>query len=203
MSVESIRQEINQYEATIKRRLQVLAQLRVSIIADVKPCMKEMLKENIEKQVRNNPDHTQALGRETLGEMKAKLGVLIETSDSIVDAIFANNELWMHIDYEKTMSPNSYCNAGQSEQNMRDGVGAILDKADDLLVEYKYIKKPSASFSTSRAIPAYWFSLPKPLLDKIKKYRTDIEALHNDLSKLSGLKKDLAKQEASDLWEQV
>jgi len=218
VSVESIRQEISQYEASAKRRLQELAQMRVSITNDVKPYMKDKLKEIIERQVRDNPDHTKALGAKKLGEMKAKFGIMIDTSDSIVDSVFADEKLWMHINYSITsdygVSVQSYADVKKAGENIHDGIRAIMGNAGSLLLEYEYIKMGTppvvwrwkeqfGSRNSKMIYAAHPLSLPETINEKTKKYSDGIRALHDDLYKLYSLGEDLSKQEASDLWEQV
>lgn len=100
MGVNEIKQEIGNLERSIEAQQQNLNKLRQRITDEIKPFVKPLLKENVEKEVRGNSEHTKGLGREKLSTMKQELMALVDNSDSLVEKVLANNDFWMHINYD-------------------------------------------------------------------------------------------------------
>lgn len=220
MDVTTLKQEIENLELSAEEQRQSLEAQRQKIVDAIKPFAKEKIKSEVESQVRTNAEHTKQLGKEVLAEMKKQLNAVLENSDRFVDEVFADNALWLHVNYS-IIPGDSFGQKFNNEKKAKDsilkGIRVIVGQAGRILFDYKYISLGSqyrwengmrydyskANQGQSRIEYGYGLSLPKNLEEMIKKYCNDIDNLHEVLNKLSNTQKKLAEQEAVDLWDEV
>lgn len=216
MTIELINQDIRKCETTIQNRMDEFSRIRKSIITAIKVYVKEEMQKLVDHKVINSPDHTKSLGYDSLRDMKIKLKEIIDNADSVIDATYADDAIWMHTNYisifEHDVPTDIYTNKKRAEEKIRNSVGRILGRVGELLNEYKYITVIPAyntrvygewkENSQNEIIYAYRISA-KHLDEVIKEYSTNLQNLHDDIEKLRGLQRKLAEQEASDLWKQI
>lgn len=216
MGVKEIKQEIEINENNEKNKIKILHELREKIVEEIKPYASERLKRHVESSVKDNPEHTKELGKETLTEMKKRLFDLLAISDEIVDKIFEDDKLWSHVNYYIVPGGDKYGqrynNSKKAGEDIRLGIKTVLGEAGRILVDYKYAKAigqydRSGSewklISNNKIIYAYGISLPKVLEDLIKQYSKELEQLHDVVEKIDILKQKLLEQEALDLWDEA
>lgn len=215
MGVREIRQEIEMNEKNQENKIKILQEIREKIVEETKPYANEKLKRYVESAVKNNPEHTKELGKETLSEMKKRLFELLEISDEIVDKIFNDDKLWLHVNYYLVLDGDKfgqrYNNSKKADENIRSGIRTVLGEAGRILIDYKYAKASGQyersgnewKISGNKITYAYALSLPKDLEDLIKQYSKELEQLHDFVEKIDDLKQKLSHQEAIDLWDEV
>jgi len=219
MGVNEIKQEIGKLECSIENKQQDLNRLRQRITDEVKPFVKPLLKENVEKEVRSNSEHTKGLGREKLSAMKQELMALVDSSDSLVEKVLTNNDFWMHVNYDIDDERYMYgISREEVKGKIQKGIKIILGEAGKLLIDYGYIKAGTMyqwdnthrSFNLvdsgqkkSDLLYKEYFSTPNSLKLLMEEYAKGLGALHELCEKVSDLKKELSEQEAADLWDEV
>ncbi|HCS10933.1 MAG TPA: hypothetical protein DIV40_05695 [Clostridiales bacterium] len=213
MGVKEIKQEIEINENNEKNKIKTLNDIREKIVEKTKPYVNEQLKKKVESAVKNNPDHTKELGKETLSEMKKRLTELLAISDEIVDKTFEDDKLWLHVNYNIVPGGDKfgqrYNNSKKAGENIQLGIRTVLGEAGRILVEYKYAKASGQSgnewriISNNKMTYAYALSLSKDLEELIKQYSKELEQLHDFVEKIDDLKQELSEQEALDLWDEV
>ena len=219
MGVNEIKQEIGNLERSIEAQQQNLNKLRQRITDEIKPFVKPLLKENVEKEVRGNSEHTKGLGREKLSAMKQELKALVYNSDSLVEKVLANNDFWMHINYDIGDERYMY---GVSREEVKGkiyrGIKIILGEAGKLLIEYDYVKAGityqwddthrnfnlvDSGQKKSNLLYKGHFPTPNSLKLLTEEYAKGLGILHELYEKVSDLKKELSEQEAADLWDEA
>lgn len=219
MGVTEIKQEINKLESAIELESQKLDELRKCIKEETKPFIKAQLKENVEGEVKSNSEHTKTMGRERLSEMKQQLTALLDSSDNLVEEMFSDDELWVHVNYDVGDDRSAYRNQKTAGEKIHTAIKAILGEAGKLLIENDYIKAGdmykwdggayrnfnlvSSNTAKSKLIYRGYLPIPKSLGLLIGKYTKEIEALHELYVKVSDLKRRLSEQEAADLWDEA
>lgn len=220
MDITTLKQEKEMLEGSSEKQRQLLETKRQEIVEAVKPFAKEKIKSEVEAQVRTNAEHTKELGKAVLAEMKKQLYTVLENSDSFVDEVFADNSLWLHVNYKVIPGDNfgqKHNNVKQAEDNIMRGIRVIIGQAGKILYDNKYVSLGSqyswengvrydytkANQGASRIVYGYRPSLPKDLEDMIHNYSDNIGKLHEILDKLSNTQKKLSEQEAADLWAEV
>ncbi len=217
MSVESIKQEIEQYKNEIIEKVADLEKDRAEIIEAIKPFIKEKSKSLIENEVKSNPEHTMKLGVQALGNIKKQLATLLDTSDTVVDNVFSNDNVWKHLNYTVNLDGDTWGqrrnNASRAEESIEIGIKSALGKAGKIIIDNGYKKvgtyydraaewqednKSEIRYGSQRGL-----SLPKGLKTLIGNYCDALGPLHDDVEKLEKLKVELSKQEAIDLWDQA
>mgnify|MGYP005754529247 FL=1 len=221
MGAVEIREEIAKCEEAIKTQQQSFLVQRQEIIATVKPFVKARLKQEVENEVKRNAQHTKELGKTALSEMKAKLTELLDTSDKIVDDTFADDSLWIYVNYK--VSPNgdrfgqAYNNKKAAEQKLLDGIKVIIGNAGKILIDYKYIRIGSqyrwdndmrydytrAGKGAAKIVYGLGLALPEDIKKQIDSYCQSIDKLHELTVKVLDLQKALSEQEAVDLWNEA
>lgn len=219
MGVNEIKQEIIKCEASIELERQKLYEFRRRIIDETKPFIKAQLKENVEREVKTNSEHTKELGREQLSAMKQQLIGLLDGSDNLVEETFSDDRLWIYVNYDVGDDRYAYTNQKMAGEKIHKTIKTILGEAGRLLIENGYIKAGSmyqwdggtyGSFNLTSSRPVksklvYKGYLPIPdLLGRlIGDYTKEIETFHELYVKVSDLRKRLSEQEAADLWDEV
>lgn len=99
MSVDTIKKQIDQENTNQENIVETLDLYRVEITEQIKPFVKEKVKNIVESEVKQKAEHTKELGTDKLKAMKQQLTTLVEQSDELVDAVFRYDELWLHINY--------------------------------------------------------------------------------------------------------
>ena len=221
MSVLEIKKKIEQLNTAITEQQKSLALLRQQIVTASKPFVKERIKHEIEQQVKSNSEHTKELGRDALTEMKKQLLSILDNSDALVDDIFNDDELWVHINYN--VIPNmdlfgqGYDKGKLAKENIHKGIRIALGEAGKILIKYKYLSPGNqytwdygmryyyscTNQAESRLMYAYGLSLPEELFQMIEKYSKGIWRLHEVSCQLLDSQKALSEQEAIDLWNEV
>lgn len=217
MSVDTIKRQIDQENTNQETIVKTLDLYRVEIIGQIKPFVKEKVKNIVESEVKQKAEQTKALGTDKLKAMKQQLTILVEQSDELVDAVFRHDELWLHINYSIYPNGDSWGqkrnNVKKAEDNIIRGVKKILGKAGKILIDYGYAKAGSKYERTSQWQQDddneivygsnYGFQIPRDLEKRISDYCSQIEKLHDVIEKMDKLKRELSEQEAIDLWEQA
>lgn len=217
MSVDTIKKQIDQENTNQENIVKTLDLYRVEITGQIKPFVKEKVKNIVESEVKQKAEHTKELGTDKLKAMKQQLTTLVEQSDELVDAVFRYDELWLHINYSIYPNGDSWGqkrnNAKKAEENIIRGVKKILGKAGKILIDFGYAKAGSKYERTSQWQQDddneivygsnYGFQIPGDLEKKISDYCSQIEKLHDVIEKKDKLKKELSEQEAINLWEQA
>lgn len=217
MSVEIIKQQIEENNVNLALKMEDFEIRRTSITEKLKPFIQTRLKSIVESEVKRNSEYTKSLGVERLGEMKRQLFNLLQNSDDFVDSIFANDDLWVHINY--TINPNGdtwgqkHNNTKKAETCITSGIRKMFGKSGKLLVDYGYTKAGSKYERSSQWQTDdnneivfgsnYSIQLPADIERAIADYCKQIEEIHDIIDNLEKLKKKLSEQEAVDLWEQV
>lgn len=219
MGVNEIKQEIGKIERSIEAQQQNLNRLRQRITDEVKFFVNPQLKENVEREVKSNSEHTIELGREKLSVMKQSLITLLDNSDSLVEKVFAKNDFWMHVNYGIGDDRYAYGIQDEAKGKIYKGIKIVLGEAGKLLIDYDYIK-PGTMYQWDRdthrnfnlvgsnpekcdLIYKGHLPTPKALSLLIEEYAKQINPLHELYVKVLDLKKDLSEQEAVDLWDEV
>ena len=219
MGVNEIKQEISKFESSIELESQKLDELRQRIKEETKPFIKVQLKENVEREVKSNSEHTKELGRERLSAMKQQLTALLDSSDNLVEEMFSDDGLWIHVNYDVGDDRYAYSKQKAAGEKIYKAIKSILGEAGKLLIENDYIKAGSLYQWDSGAYNSFNFvnsnsakskllykghlPIPESLGQLIGKYTKEIETLHELYVKVSDLKKRLSEQEAVDLWDEV
>lgn len=220
MDTIALKQEIETLERSSEKQRQLLETKRQEIVEAVKPFSKEKIKSEVEAQVRTNAEHTKELGKAVLAEMKKQLNAVLDNSDSFVDEVFADNSLWLHVNYKIIPGDSfgqKFNNVKKAEDNIMRGIKVIVGQAGKILYDNKYISLGSqycwensvrydytkANQGRSRIIFGFRLSLPKDIEEMIHNYCDDIGDLHEILDKLYKTQKKLSEQEAADLWDEV
>lgn len=221
MGVAEIKQEIEKYEASINTQQQSFLVQRQQIVDAIKPFVKTRLKQEVENEVKHNPEHTKELGKTTLSEMKAKLGELLENSDQIVDETFADDALWTYVNYrilpDGDRFGQGYNNRKSAKEKLLNGIKTIIGRAGKILIDYQYIKVGGqyrwdtdvrydytrAGKGAAKLVYGYGLSLSKDIEKLIEEYCKCIDSLHEASAKVLDLQKALSEQEAVDLWDEV
>lgn len=220
MDINNLKQEIERIERSTEEMNNVLESKRQQLIDAIKPFAKEKIKSEVENQVRTNADHTKALGKDVLSEMKRQLTAVLENSDEIVEKVFSDETIWVHVNYRIIPGEGysqKYNNTQKARDNIMRGLQLIVGEAGKILFDNKYISLgrqyqwehgmpydyTRANQGQSRIIYGYRLSLPKSIEEMIDNYCKGIGELHEILEKLSAAKKKLAEQEAADLWDEV
>ena len=112
MSVDTIKKQIDQENTNQENIVETLDLYRVEITEQIKPFVKEKVKNIVESEVKQKAEHTKELGTDKLKAMKQQLTTLVEQSDELVDAVFRYDELWLHINY------SIYPNGGDKKEIM-------------------------------------------------------------------------------------
>lgn len=219
MGVNEIKQEIDKFERSIEAKQQNLNKLRQRITDEVKFFVNPQLKENVEKEVKSNSEHTIELGREKLSVMKQRLVALMDNSDNLVEKVFANNDFWSHVNFGIGDDRYAYGIQEEAKRKIYKGIKIILGEAGKLLIDYDYVK-PGVMYqwdsdtrrnfnfvdSTPEKTDLIYkghLPIPKALSLLIEEYAKEIKALYDLYVKVSDLKRDLSEQEAVDLWDEV
>lgn len=219
MSVNELREKISQHEDSIRIQQQALCELRRSIVEEIKPFVKTELKKNVEDQVKSDFEHTKELGHDKLASMKQQLLDLLDSSDSIVEKMFSDDALWIHVNYNADGSSYAFESQERAKEMMDRGIRAVLGEVGRLLKNFGYIEFGSIyrfdnhshrSFnlvSGNQAQAKLFYrgcvSKPTPLEQLIDEYVKKIGPLHEECVEVSNLKTALLKQEAVDLWNEV
>lgn len=219
MSVNKIKQEIRKCEKTIELETQMLDELRQQIVEEIKPFIKFQLKKNVETEVKSNSEHTKELGRDKLSVMKQQLSALLDRSDNLVEEVFSNDNLWIHVNYAIGNDWSAYSNQQVAGGKIHKAIKMILGEAGKLLVENGYMKVGSvyqfdsdsrrnfdladSKLSKANLIFKGYLPIPEELGQLIGKYTKEIETLHKLYCKVLKLKTDLSEQEAADLWDEA
>lgn len=221
MSVLEMKKKIEQLNTAITEQQKSLALLRQQIVTASKPFVKECIKHEIEQQVKSNSEHTKELGKDALTEMKKQLLSVLDNSDALVDDIFGDDELWVHVNYKVTPNGDRFGQGYNKEklakENIHKGIKIALGEAGKILIKYKYLSPGKqytwdygmrydysrANKGESRLMYAYGLSLPEELFQMIEKYSKGIWQLHEASCQLMDSQKALSEQEAIDLWNEV
>ena len=217
MSVETIKQQMDEATATLELIMNDFEVRRTTIIEQLKPFIKSELKRIVENEVKRNSEHTKTLGVERLGEMKKQLTNLLESSNDLVDSVFAMDSLWIYVDYSIVPNGDTWGqksnNTKKAENCIISGIKRILGKSGKILIDFGYAKAGSKYERTSRWQQDddneivfgsnYGFQLSAEIEKSIREYCNQIEKQHDIIEQLEKLKKQLSEQEAVDLWEQV
>lgn len=214
MGVAEIKQEMSKLEGSIELENQKLDELRQHIVEEAKPFIKMQLKENVEREVKHNSEHTKELGREKLSAMKQQLTALLDRSDYLVEETFSDDKLWIHVNYEIGDDWYAYRKQETAEEQIYKAIKTILGEAGRLLIENGYIKAGtiyqwagaypvSSNLAKSKLLYKGSVSTPESLRQLIGKYKEIIRVLHELYVKVLNLKKELSEQEAVDLWDEV
>ncbi len=216
MEVDILRSELAKHETYYNKQVQRMQTLREQITEGVKPLVKERLKVNVEKEVRGSPEHTKALGRESLSSMKQELAKLLEESGLMVDECFSDDSMWIHTNYSARRDTVVYNDKRKAEENIYAGIRRVLGEAGKLLLKYKYIKlgtvyqadgsrRTWSTDSNGQGRVAYRGELqtPKELDKLIADYTSAIEVLDREERQIASLRQRIAEQEASDLWDEA
>lgn len=221
MSVLEIKKKIELLNTSLAEQRESLSLLRKQIVTASKPFVRERIKFEVEQQVKSNSEHTKELGKDALTEMKKQLLSVLDNSDALVDDIFGDDELWVHVNYKVT--PNGdrfglgYNKEKLAKENIRKGIKIALGEAGKILIKYKYLSPGNqytwdygmrydysrANKGESRLMYAYSLSLPEELFQMIEKYSKGIWQLHEASCQLMDSQKALSEQEAIDLWNEV
>lgn len=217
MSVDTIKNQIEEENANQENIIKILDLYRTEITGQIKPFVKQKVKNIVESEVKQKAEHTKELGTDKLKVMKQQLMVLVEQSDEVTDTVLGNDDLWLHINY--SIDPNGdpwgqkNNNVKKAEKNILSGIKKILGKAGKILIDYGYEKAGSKYDRMSQWQQDddneivygtnYGFQIPNDLEKKVSDYCSQIEKLHDVIEKKDKLKKELLEQEAVDLWEQV
>lgn len=217
MSIETIKQQINENNDSLELKMNDFEVRRSAIVEQLKPFVQNELKRIVENEVKRNSEQTKTLGAERLGEMKKQLLNLLECSHNLVDTVFENDNLWVHVNY--TIVPHGdswgqkHNNTKRAETCIISGIKKVLGKAGKILIDFGYAKAGSKYERTSQWQidddnevvfgSNYGFQIPVDIEKAIADYCKQIEEIHNIIDKLEKLKKELSEQEAFDLWEQV
>lgn len=221
MSVLEIKKKIDSLDISVAEQQKSLALLREQIVAAIKPFVKERIKNEVESHVKTNSEHTKALGKDTLAEMKKELLAALENSDTFIDDIFGDNTLWVHENYQ--VIPNGdrfsqkYNNQKSAKEKIRNGIKIAVGVAGKILIDHKYLSIGNlyvwesgmrydytrANNGKSRLMYAYGLSLPQGISRLIEDYSNGIGQLHEVLCQLLDAQKSLSVQEALDLWNEV
>jgi len=219
MGVNEIKQEIDKFERSIEAKQQNLDRLRQRITDETKIFINPQLKENVEREVKSNSEHTIELGREKLSVMKQSLVTLLDSSDSLTEKVLSNNDFWMHVNYDIGDDRYAYSIQDEAKGKIYRGIKIILGEAGKLLIEYDYIK-PGVLYqwdsntrrnfnlvdsNTAKSDLVYKGHLPTPkaLSLLIEEYAKELKSLHELFVKALDLTKDLSEQKAVDLWDEV
>lgn len=221
MGVLEIKKKIDSLNISVAEQKKSLAILSEQIVVAIKPYVKEKIKYEVESHVKTNSEHTKALGIDTLAEMKKELITVLEASDTIIDGIFSDDTLWVHVNYQ--VIPNGdffgqkYNNQKSAKEKIRKGIKIAVGEAGKILINYKYLSAGNlyvwesgmrydytrASGGKSRLMYAYGLSLPQDISQLIEDYSNGIGQLHEVLCQLQDTQKSLSVQEALDLWNEV
>lgn len=140
MSVFELKKKVESLIQSIDDQKRTLDMLRQQIVDAVKPFAKDKIKNMVENQVRSQPDHTKELGKDTLAEMKKRLLELLDNSSTVVDNVFSDNSLWMHVNYK--IDPNGdpygqgYNNKNTANGLIHKGINIIIGEAGKILIDY-------------------------------------------------------------------
>lgn len=221
MGVAEIKQEIEKYEASINTQQQSFLVQRQQIVDAIKPFAKARLKQEVENEVKHNPEHTKELGKTALSEMKAQLTELLENSDQIVDETFADDALWTYVNYrilpDGDRPGQGYNNRKSAKEKLLNGIKTIIGRAGKILIDYKYIEVggqyrwdtgvrydyTQAGKGAAKLVYGYGLSLSQDIEKLIEEYCKCIDSLHEASGKVLNLQKTLSEQEAVDLWDEV
>ena len=219
MGVNEIKKEIGKFESSIELESQKLDELRQRIKEETKPFIKVQLKENVEKEVKSNSEHTKELGRERLSAMKQQLTALLDNSDNLVEEMYSDDGLWIHVNYEVGDDWSAYAKRKMAEENIHKAIKTILGEAGKLLIENDYIKAGtmyqwdsgayrsfnfvSSNSAKPRLLYRGPFRIPEALGQLIGTYTEEIKTLNDLYVKVLNLKRKLSEQEAVDLWDEV
>lgn len=219
MGVNEIKQEIGEIEHSIELEQQELNKLRQQIIEEVKPFAKDQIKSEVENKVKYESEHTKELGRDALAAMKQRLFALLDNSDDLVEKVFDDDGLWIHINYDPGDERYAYFNQKNAEEQIYKGIKRILGEAGKILLdngyiqvgyEYKWEGAARRNFNLVDDKPTQAnllygkpISISKSIRSLIEEYKKRIEALHEAYFKVLDLKERLSRQEAVDLWDEV
>lgn len=221
MSVLDIKKKIELLNTSLSEQRESLALLRQQIVTSSKPFIRERIKSEIEQQVKDNPEHTKKLGKDVLAEMKKQLLAALENSDTVVDDIFSDEELWVHENYKVVPNGDRFVQGYNMKEsakvNIHKGIKIAIGEAGKILINHKYLSPGNqyrwdsgmrydytrANKGKSKLMYGYALSLPKEIDILIEKYCKGIGQLHETLCQLMDLQKALSEQEAIDLWNEV
>ena len=221
MSVLEIKKKIELLNTSLAEQRESLSLLRKQIVTATKPYVRERIKSEVEQQVKSNSEHTKELGKDALTEMKKQLLSVLDNIDALVDDIFGDDELWVHVNYKVTPNGDRFGQGYNKEklakENIRKGIKIALGEAGKILIKYKYLSPGNqytwdygmrydysrANKGESRLMYAYGLSLPEELFQMIEKYSKGIWQLHEASCQLMDSQKALSEQEAIDLWNEV
>ncbi len=160
-------------------------------------------------------EHSLILGREKLGELKAKITALAGTAGAIAEEVFADRHLWWHLSGDDTLL-YLYLD-GNPPDNLDGALRAALGRLGPLLKEYGYAMtglETSAGRDDRSASPmkdgspesgrAYFrdfLAWPQNLRDLIGQYHGLLDQVKKTLHELHRLKREQMRAAAADLWD--
>lgn len=218
MDIESMTAELAVCNESIAQIMGQLDTLRGAITDEAKPIIRNAIQQAVEDAVKKNAEHTVALGRERLTEVKTKLNEILAGSDQFLDELSAQDKYWGHVGYQLYGEyPSDYMPYDKKERigsNIRDLFRIAYGQAGTLLAEYEYVKLGYESdhysewifrsyddFKTAKArnFPA----LPKEFVSLITQYTDMCKDLHKKLFEQHGIQKNIAAAEAQNLWDNI
>ena len=219
MSANELREEIEQHQSAIQTKLETLHAFRKSIIEEIKPFIKTELKQNVDRAVINNPEHTKELGREKLSFMKQQLSDLLDRSDSLVEEIFSDDALWIYVNIGADGYGYTYDDAKNAIEKVNYGIKLVLGEAGKLLQNFGYSvagrmyrmeagSRRNLNIVSGRDLQVKFVYLgtvqtPKSLQTLIGNYAKEVAPLHQEYIDVLNLQDELQVQEAADLWNEL
>ena len=215
MSLESLKAEKASIEKQIETYLEELTSNREEIISLAKVYVNNQLQLIVENQVKAKSEHTKSLGIDSLKEMKQKLNQMLLSSDEIVENLFLDDGVWLHMGYKTNaddyLHEQDYRITRKSENKIVTVIKIALGSAGDLLAEYGYTKissslnYPTSEWGRIATKTAYIHSiaLDKDLDASIDKYNKGLSDLHDYYMKLDKISTKISEQEATDMWDSI
>lgn len=151
--------------------------------------------------------------------MKQQLLDLLDRSDSLVEEVFSDNSLWMHVKIGFDERPYTFNDETAAKGKIEDGIRIVLGEAGKLFQKFDYVNAGNMyrrnrdsysyfNFISDNSPQAKLFyqgslEIPSTLKLLIREYAERIEPLHQEYIEVSKLQKDLSEQEAADLWNEI
>ena len=219
MDINTVKNEIKKNDVALAGNMNNLSSLRNKIIIEIKPFVASELVTLVEREVSRNSRHTKSLTKAKLAEMKRKFNKILESNNETVDRIFADDKLWMYMDYRaitEATTEQVLEQGTRADDNIIDGIRIALGQAGQLLIDYGYEEVEETNlrhadyvlndyiiFDNTTIAYRSEMILPRTLTDLIKEYCQVVRSLHVVLKKDLKLKKQITEKEALDLWIEV
>ncbi|MGD6933972.1 MAG: hypothetical protein ACQCN5_07195 [Candidatus Bathyarchaeia archaeon] len=206
---ENFDSTIKSHEIELADLIEKMEEIRIQFIDATAVFASNWFDDTTRKYVTSDTENTLKLGKEKIGELKAKVRKLSSQASQFSEEALSTKELWWHLSLKEMGVLSPYCCSGNRDPEIvNKGVRRVVGKLGPILSEYGFLRhedcwlEHTSKCHGQKVIPYYPYGLiwSQEMRSIMKQYSEIYKQAYTKYKEIVNLKVQKQTEQAIEIW---